>query len=222
MAVFPNRTFENKWLRRYRYFFIIGIFILCIQLFIAIKFFALDSKNHLESDIALRKTPDKIINLDYIGDEHNSARLTKEEIDDEDTANSINLNKNVEKVDNKRPVKNKSLVLRVEELDFVPACDIETKDAISAIHRAKTQNCKQHIANVTCLILKEELYPKSLESYCPHDGFVAGRSLGCYKDEKNFRLLSGYYAVYKTNNSPEHCIRMCLQSGFVYAGVQYS
>lgn len=53
-------------------------------------------------------------------------------------------------------------------------------------------------------------------------GFTAGKSLGCYRDEKNFRLLSGYYANLKTTNSPKHCINMCLQSGFPYAGVQYS
>jgi protein xylosyltransferase len=61
----------------------------------------------------------------------------------------------------------------------------------------------------------------SLSFYCT-SGFTAGKSLGCYQDEKTFRLLSGYYANLKTTNSPKHCINMCLQSGFPYAGVQYS
>ncbi|PSN41238.1 Xylosyltransferase oxt [Blattella germanica] len=112
--------------------------------------------------------------------------------------------------------------LRLEELDFVPACDIVAKEAISAIHRAKTQLCKQKLANITCLIQQRQLYPHHLPNSCPSQGFTAGKSLGCYRDEKTFRLLSGYYANLKTTNSPKHCINMCLQSGFPYAGVQYS
>ncbi|XP_069701482.1 xylosyltransferase oxt [Periplaneta americana] len=112
--------------------------------------------------------------------------------------------------------------LRLEELDFVPACDIVAKEAISAIHRAKTQLCKQKLANITCLIQQRQLYPHHLPNSCPSPGFTAGKSLGCYRDEKTFRLLSGYYANLKTTNSPKHCINMCLQSGFPYAGVQYS
>ncbi|KAJ9592775.1 hypothetical protein L9F63_015553 [Diploptera punctata] len=113
--------------------------------------------------------------------------------------------------------------LRLEELDFVPTCDILAKEAISAIHRAKTQLCKQKLANITCLIQQRQLYPHHLPNSCPsQDVFTAGKSLGCYKDEKTFRLLSGYYANLKTTNSPKHCINMCLQSGFPYAGVQYS
>ncbi|XP_046995718.1 xylosyltransferase oxt [Schistocerca americana] len=112
--------------------------------------------------------------------------------------------------------------LRLEELDFVPVCDITTKEAISAVHRAKTQRCKQQLVNITCLIQQGQLYPERLSSSCPSQGFTAGKSLGCYRDEKTFRLLSGYYANFKTTNSPQYCINMCLQSGFPYAGVQYS
>ncbi|GLH11058.1 Xylosyltransferase oxt [Gryllus bimaculatus] len=105
-------------------------------------------------------------------------------------------------------------ILRLEELDFVPQCDIVTKEAISAIHRAKTQQCKQEIVNITCLIQQGLLYPHYLPNTCP--------SLGCFRDNKTFRLLSGYYANLKTTNSPKHCIDLCLQSGFPYAGVQFS
>lgn len=58
-------------------------------------------------------------------------------------------------------------VLRLEELDFIPLCEISNKEAVSAIHRAKTQLCKQEIANTTCLINDSSLYPKSLQMSCP-------------------------------------------------------
>lgn len=61
-------------------------------------------------------------------------------------------------------------MLRVEELDFVPLCEITGKEAVSAIHRAKTQHCKQLLANVTCLIQQEQLYPTYLEHSCPAPG----------------------------------------------------
>jgi protein xylosyltransferase len=60
--------------------------------------------------------------------------------------------------------------LRLEELDFVPACDIVAKEAISAIHRAKTQLCKQKLANITCLIQQRQLYPHHLPNSCPSPG----------------------------------------------------
>jgi len=60
--------------------------------------------------------------------------------------------------------------LRLEELDFVPVCDIVAKETISAIHRAKTQLCKQKLANVTCLIQQRQLYPHHLPNSCPSPG----------------------------------------------------
>ncbi|XP_025163648.1 xylosyltransferase oxt isoform X3 [Harpegnathos saltator] len=47
-------------------------------------------------------------------------------------------------------------------------------------------------------------------------------SLGCFKDDKTLRILSGYYHIFKGNNSPEHCAYMCLQSGYPYSGTEYS
>ncbi|KAG5899486.1 hypothetical protein JTB14_015197 [Gonioctena quinquepunctata] len=75
---------------------------------------------------------------------------------------------------------------------------------------------------MTCLSLEHRLYPKELKGSCPSGDLVAGKELGCFKDEKNFRLLSGYFWVNKKDNSPKYCINLCLQSGFPYAGVQYS
>ena len=67
---------------------------------------------------------------------------------------------------------NRTSMLRLEELDFVPACEISTKEAISAIHRAKTQLCKQQLVNITCLSQEGLLYPTHLPSSCPAPGII--------------------------------------------------
>lgn len=61
-------------------------------------------------------------------------------------------------------------VLNLDELDFKPWCNITIREAISAIHRATTQACKQEIANITCLMLQGTLYPERLPRYCPLKG----------------------------------------------------
>lgn len=61
-------------------------------------------------------------------------------------------------------------ILNLDELDFHPWCNITTKEAVSAIHRATTQACKHEIANITCLMQQGMLYPKRLPRYCPLKG----------------------------------------------------
>ncbi|XP_045766664.1 LOW QUALITY PROTEIN: xylosyltransferase oxt [Maniola jurtina] len=112
--------------------------------------------------------------------------------------------------------------LRLEELDFTPVCEIKSREAISAIHRAKTQICKQQIVNKTCLIQSGNFYPKYLPNYCVSETKTYGRHLGCYLDEKKLRLLSSYYGNYANINSPSFCLDICVQAGFPFAGVQYS
>lgn len=112
--------------------------------------------------------------------------------------------------------------LKLSNLKFKPVCDIVAKEAISAIYRAHTRYCKELIANTTCAIQSGTFYPAGLPNYCPHEPYQPNRALGCFKDEKKFRTLSGYYINFKTANTPAKCIQLCLQSGFVYAGVQYS
>ncbi|KAL0822523.1 hypothetical protein ABMA28_004572 [Loxostege sticticalis] len=112
--------------------------------------------------------------------------------------------------------------LRVEELDFKPSCEIQNREAISAIHRAKTQNCKQEIVNLTCLIQGGSFYPKRLPNACTGNNVVYGNHLGCFKDEKKLRILSSFYGNYATTNSQTSCLDICVQAGFPYAGVQYA
>lgn len=207
---------DSRCLRRYRICFVIGFIILTFQLYLAIRFFSLGIEPLPNTD---QWNPLKTINEDS-ENSVNSARRLKDGLvmDDEDNVENQLKPKNLIRSNHKL----NQTRLRLEELDFVPACEIITKEAISAIHRAKTQRCKQEIANITCLIAKNLLYPKLLPNFCPSNGFVKGKSLGCFKDNKTYRLLSGYYGNNKKNNSPEFCMNLCLQSGFPYAGVQYS
>lgn len=117
---------------------------------------------------------------------------------------------------------NRTSGLHLEGLDFVPDCDIFGREAVSAINRARTQHCKKELANIICLSQAGKLYPKYMKSQCPAPEVHMGKSLGCFQDERQYRLLSGYFSNLKANNSPEQCTFLCLQSGFQFAGVQYS
>lgn len=115
----------------------------------------------------------------------------------------------------------KKYQLRDSELSIYPGCDIHTKEAVSAIHRANTQLCKQTIANITCAIQAATFYPARLPNSCPNENFISNRALGCFRDQKKPRLLAGYFTSFKQLNTPGKCIQLCLQSGFLYAGVQF-
>lgn len=111
--------------------------------------------------------------------------------------------------------------LRLEELDFKPACDVKSREAISAIHRARTQSCKQQIVNKTCLIQNGNFYSEALPHSCLAEGVSYGKHLGCFIDEKKMRLLSNFYGNYAKGNTPSACLDICVQAGLPYAGVQY-
>ncbi|XP_048525855.1 xylosyltransferase oxt [Dendroctonus ponderosae] len=197
---------KSKYLRRYRTCFIIGIVILSLQLLLVANFLVQNKntegpENWEPSDI----DKDSGSNSEAL----NSARRS----DDEET--------NLLAPQTKR-AGNGSIQLKVEDLSFELPCQMGEKQALSALNRAKSQRCKQLIANITCLALENQLYPTELRSSCPSEQFAAGKEMGCFKDEKNFRLLNGYFGVSKTDNSPIYCMNLCLQSGFPYAGVQYA
>ncbi|CAL8274866.1 unnamed protein product [Lota lota] len=54
--------------------------------------------------------------------------------------------------------------------DFVPKCDIIGKDALSALHRAGSQACRQEIADIVCRHQAGQLMPKALPQFCPRAG----------------------------------------------------
>lgn len=66
-----------------------------------------------------------------------------------------------------KPLKTRLRSLQTTNLSFTPSCDIQSKEAISAITRAKSQECKQLIANVTCLMQNHSLIPLKLPRFCP-------------------------------------------------------
>ncbi|VVC31413.1 Hypothetical protein CINCED_3A008702 [Cinara cedri] len=103
----------------------------------------------------------------------------------------------------------------------MPPCDIGGRESVSALHRAKTQICKQIIANISCLIKMNPPYPKRLLHQCPTNNVKNNKTLGCFRDGKEIKLLPGYKTTLIHSNSQENCLDLCLQSGFVYAGVEY-
>ncbi|EDV96821.1 GH16481 [Drosophila grimshawi] len=178
-----------RWLRRYRAFFVILLFIIAIQLFLAYKSVDIDLAGALQ-----RNQRDL-----HEGAVPSAAEPVKAP-----------------------PESSKSFRLTAEELGFEPDCVISAKEAISALQRAKTKDCRQHIARIACAIQAGRFYATHLHSSCPAGNHTANVSLGCYRDEKDARLLAGYFTSFKTSNSPSGCVELCLQSGYPYAGVQYA
>lgn len=134
--------------------------------------------------------------------------------------------------------------LGVDDLGFEPPCDIIGREPISAIQRAKTQACKQLLANISCLINSKPPYPQRLIHQCTFNGNLQifqlildnfkniyhiywfidisdTKELGCYRDNRETKLLPGYKTTLVFTNSHSACKDICLQSGFVYAGVEY-
>ncbi|KAL1517259.1 hypothetical protein ABEB36_001046 [Hypothenemus hampei] len=198
---------KNKYFPTYRTCFILGIIILMFQVLL-VSFFLNFNKDNIDSDQWEPSDSDSESNNEAL----NSARHS----DDEET-NLLAPNTKKHTTSS-----NISAQLRIEDLTFELPCQIIEKQALSALNRAKTQACKQLIANVSCMSFENRLYPIKLHSTCPSGDFKTGKELGCFKDEKAFRLLNGYFGENQINNSPSYCINLCLQSGFPYAGVQYS
>lgn len=54
--------------------------------------------------------------------------------------------------------------------DQPPKCEISGKEAISALSRAKTKECRQQIAEVYCRHKERQLMPEKVTRYCPVEG----------------------------------------------------
>lgn len=206
---------------RYKVFFLVGIIIFGIQIFLAYK--SLNLTNAIANDEAgnyMAHSSVSGVNRRSVagadstnGDDEDSPLADKRQQPSSSSSSSNNAD-----IHGDTPAS--STLISPQQLGFIPACDIISKDAISALQRAKTKDCRQHIAGIACAIQSAEFYPAKLPSYCPSN-HTAAKPLGCYRDEKKFRLLSGYFINFKTSNTPEKCVQLCLQSGFPYAGVQY-
>lgn len=210
------QKFPLRLLWRYKVFVLIGFMIVAGQVFLAYKLLRMPlsgNESSAERDLS-RKLYDKYVKRTAPGDNVPLEDRGK------DTADAAGRQGRSAVRDEGKPHQNQH-VLRLDELDFVPPCELTRKETVSAIHRAKSQSCKAKIVEVACEIQAGKFYPQRLPTFCPRGDHSPNRALGCFRDEKNFRLLSGYYSTFKTNNSPEKCIRLCLQSGYPFAGVQY-
>ncbi|XP_001949441.1 xylosyltransferase oxt [Acyrthosiphon pisum] len=221
---------DIKWLKRYRLFCIGGTIILCVQVALAFVFFSIQ-----EYSVVEELSPNSLHKLrnvaDYgIGDDEESSynnvpsgsnHRNKLPPDKDNSASSNEyFNKALQqrhsnyKTDNYR-------VLGIDELGFVPPCDISGRECVSALHRAKTETCKQIIANISCLIKTNPPYPKRLPHQCPTNDVKKNKIIGCFRDGKEIKLLPGYKTTLIQTNSQDNCVDLCLQSGFAYAGVEY-
>lgn len=188
--------------RRYKLFFSIGIVILLIQIFLAYKSFKIPlnfSVNSSRNDKLVVITNQKPIQGDekYINSDVQHQRDSTG--DSHDTT-------------------------FLSQLKFHPKCNISRdKEVVSAVSRAHSQECKELIINVACAIRSNDLYPTTLPNTCKslNGNYIENRSLGCFKDDRKHRLLTNLYTSFKETNSPKKCIQMCLQSGYLYAGVEY-
>lgn len=206
--------FISLLFRRYKLLFFLGIIILFIQVWLAYKLIK----------IPLDSGSDNILveKFNNLKERFQSIQQQKSfsPSDDEEFINS-----NIQQQDVVGTLKGEktSVTTLLSELKFKPKCDItKDKDVLSAVQRARSQQCKEHIISIACQIKAGVLYPKQLPNTCSSGNYLKNRSLGCFKDSKKNRLLSNLYSNFKETNSPKKCIQQCLQSGYLYAGVQYS
>ncbi|XP_058124998.1 xylosyltransferase oxt [Anopheles ziemanni] len=206
---------------RYRVFVLIGLLIVAAQLFLAYKLLRIplsgnetteerDLSRKLYEKYVKKPSTDGAAGMNLSAASNDAAKGKQSDTD-----------RNHREVAGGKENGPAQSSLRLEELDFVPPCELTRKETVSAIHRAKSQSCKAKIVDVACKIKEGTFYPDQLPNSCPRGTHLPNRALGCFRDEKDFRLLSGYFTTFKTANSPEKCIRLCLQSGYPFAGVQY-
>ncbi|XP_066603549.1 xylosyltransferase oxt isoform X2 [Prorops nasuta] len=214
MAAIKNHIVSrsSSCLRKYRILFAVGITILCVQIYLAHSFFGLENGSRHSVQLSA-------IDVGSFQSEENEglskrSRQLKLPPDKSMTNKSLQSSRN----------RTGRMKIDRKTLNFIPPCEITGREAVSAVTRAQSQICKQRIVNVTCLSQQGLLYPERLYSSCPHStGFErTPNNIGCFKDDKTYRVLAGYYHVFKSNNSPQTCAFMCLQSGYTFAGTEYS
>ncbi|XP_077489930.1 xylosyltransferase oxt isoform X1 [Amblyomma americanum] len=216
---------SQRWCRRHVPYFAIGVAILFVQVVLGYLFYlapSSDSSNDGHFPVVrtggARSSDSQASN----GREQSAQSDDEYNNEDEDGAQQ-------RAVDPRRsggsPVVssdvNGSEAIDWSHLGFQPECDIVEKDALSAIRRATTTQCKQELANVTCLVRRGLLYPSELPRSCESlSGRVIGAHLGCFRDDRRSRILERL-ASRTNSNCRRHCVGLCLRLGFAWAGLQY-
>ncbi|KAK6165186.1 hypothetical protein SNE40_023628 [Patella caerulea] len=212
----------GSWKRiclRYKYFFYAAFIVCVFQVFLAYSFYKVnlsDKENNenagpqsSESDSgkfdsrltgyndylkAKQKTPNKVVSIQGLSD---------------DVDNSVHGDEEVVELEPPAP-----------HTTFIPKCKIIGKDALSALERAKTNKCRQEIADVVCLEQEKKLYVKSLPRSCPVEANTTGSYFGCFQDNKTDRDMPKHFKEI-IKNSPQACIDHCTKGGLKYAGLQF-
>ncbi|XP_041362874.1 xylosyltransferase 2-like [Gigantopelta aegis] len=237
---------SQRMCSRYKYFFYIALLILGLQLFLGYSFYNMirpenpdnrsddtfSLKNPFDSDSRQVVKRGQGVNIEQTNSEYgrDPSKLIGENGGKGPPAGNHGKRVLIDKHDSKVTNTSASKVLVRGKggnpvtrgiVTYKPKCDIVDKQALSALGRAKTVECRQQIADVACLNADGMLYAPSLPRYCPLKGNDTGRYFGCFQDSLNDRDLEGNYKELP-NNSPKVCIAFCLRSGFHYAGLQYS
>lgn len=81
---------------------------------------------------------------------------------------------------------------------YQPKCEVTEKEAISAISRAKTVQCKQELADVACLHMENKLYKTYLPRFCP----LRGEFCGFFQQKQHLwtYLMLRHSSIQKTSN----------------------
>ncbi|XP_067645033.1 xylosyltransferase oxt [Eurosta solidaginis] len=215
-----------RWFRRYKLFFLLGVLILGVQVFLAYKSLNISNSNgimttknsYLEANAAALAHANNQANKRSFDNDFGNERAVNYK---QDKA-ALKLKQTSSSMGNNRINDASQLIINTARFEIKINCNITAKEAMSAMQRARSLECRKQIAQTACAIQLGNFYAKKLPNHCPTGNHSANTALGCYQDDKEFRLLSGYFINYKTTNTPQKCIQLCLQSGFPYAGVQYA
>ncbi|WAQ96621.1 XYLT-like protein [Mya arenaria] len=181
---------------RYRVFFYFCFIALGLQFFIGFNFYRFQS---------------------HIVDKTNTVRVNPEEYKHSNVAPVLAVLNGIKKVQDQLNIKERN-----HSSSQSVSCSNVSKEAQSAIKRAKTENCKKEIVKISCLNDAKKLYPQKLSNLCQSQGnHTAGSYIGCYKDSQTERDLSNVGTKFNSDNSPQKCLEYCTTGGYQYAGLQY-
>lgn len=82
-----------------------------------------------------------------------------------------------------------------------PQCEVSGKEAISALSRARSRECRQQIVEIYCKHKQGALMPEKVPRYCPLEGefsfsvFLLSLSLGSCNKKQLLKLINTYISI---------------------------
>lgn len=203
--------------RKYKIYVFLGLLVVSFQVFSGYYIFSIGSDKSLQESFL--ETENSRLEREV----NRNVAIKKEDAESIDYNNS-DLQDTLNHIKNKKPESHSdvdSYNLENDELASLKlSCRVRSKEALSAIQRAKTEECKREIGNISCQVQAGSFYPTRLKSYCPSNGKVRGKAMGCFVDSRDKRILKGH-AMQLKHNTPALCVDICYQRGYMHAGVQY-